>query len=87
MSKFNEQSKNNLDIYMGLFRLPQFETDILVCFNDPTNIRYVKQMTRHFRRGSRCALQDVYSKIMIYVKYFLIISITLTLNFELILLQ
>ncbi|XP_018581720.1 ran guanine nucleotide release factor isoform X2 [Scleropages formosus] len=38
VSKFNEQAKNTLDVYLGLFRLPQFSTDILVTFNDPVSI-------------------------------------------------
>jgi len=38
VAKFNEQAKNAINIWMGLFRLPQKETDILVSFNDPQQI-------------------------------------------------
>lgn len=35
VSKFNEEARNTVTIHLGLFRLPQFSTDILVTFNDP----------------------------------------------------
>uniref|UniRef100_A0A3P8UVX1 RAN guanine nucleotide release factor n=1 Tax=Cynoglossus semilaevis TaxID=244447 RepID=A0A3P8UVX1_CYNSE len=35
VSKFNEQARNTVTIHLGLFRLPQFTTEILVTFNDP----------------------------------------------------
>ncbi|KAG9351695.1 hypothetical protein JZ751_022946 [Albula glossodonta] len=38
ISKFNEEAKNVVNIHLGLFRLPQFSTDILVTFNDPVSI-------------------------------------------------
>ncbi|KAJ8342975.1 hypothetical protein SKAU_G00329030 [Synaphobranchus kaupii] len=38
VSKFNEEAKNTVNIHLGLFRLPQFSTDILVTFNDPIRI-------------------------------------------------
>ncbi|KAM6970575.1 ran guanine nucleotide release factor [Aplochiton taeniatus] len=38
VSKFNEQSKNVVTIHLGLFRLPQYSTDVLVTFNDPLSI-------------------------------------------------
>lgn len=38
IAKFNEADKNTVQIHIGLFRLPQYETDILVSFNDPINI-------------------------------------------------
>ncbi|XP_061104151.1 ran guanine nucleotide release factor [Conger conger] len=38
VSKFNEEAKNAVNVHLGLFRLPQFSTDILVTFNDPTSI-------------------------------------------------
>ncbi|XP_030648606.1 ran guanine nucleotide release factor [Chanos chanos] len=38
ISKFNEEAKNTVNIHLGLFRLPQFTTDILVTFNDPVSI-------------------------------------------------
>ncbi|XP_036381178.1 ran guanine nucleotide release factor [Megalops cyprinoides] len=38
ISKFNEEAKNTVNIHLGLFRLPQFSTDILVTFNDPVQI-------------------------------------------------
>lgn len=38
VSKFNEEAKNTVNIYLCLFRLPQFTTDILVTFNDPVCI-------------------------------------------------
>ncbi|CAL1592905.1 unnamed protein product [Knipowitschia caucasica] len=38
VSKFNEEARNTVAIQLGLFRLPQFSTDILVTFNDPQSI-------------------------------------------------
>ncbi|XP_046876553.1 ran guanine nucleotide release factor isoform X2 [Hypomesus transpacificus] len=38
VSKFNEEAKNIVSIHLGLFRLPQFSTDILVTFNNPLTI-------------------------------------------------
>ena len=40
VAKFNEVAKNTLNVYMALFRVPEFETDILMTLNDPTNIRW-----------------------------------------------
>ncbi|XP_056133730.1 ran guanine nucleotide release factor [Lampris incognitus] len=38
VSKFNEEAKNQVTLHLGLFRLPQFTTDILITFNDPLSI-------------------------------------------------
>lgn len=38
VSKFNEEAENNVTLNLGLFRLPQFGTDVLVTFNDPQSI-------------------------------------------------
>ncbi|KAL3862021.1 hypothetical protein ACJMK2_008024 [Sinanodonta woodiana] len=38
IAKFNETAKNTVQIHMGLFRLPDVTTDILVTLNDPINI-------------------------------------------------
>lgn len=38
VSKFNEEAKNTVTIHLGLFRLPQFSTDVLVTFNDTLSI-------------------------------------------------
>ncbi|XP_028840171.1 ran guanine nucleotide release factor isoform X1 [Denticeps clupeoides] len=38
VSKFDEKDKNQVNIVMCLFRLPQFSTDVLVTFNDPVVI-------------------------------------------------
>lgn len=38
VSKFNEEARNTVTLHLGLFRLPQFSTDILVTFNDPQSI-------------------------------------------------
>ncbi|XP_042165611.1 ran guanine nucleotide release factor isoform X2 [Oncorhynchus tshawytscha] len=38
VAKFNEEAKNTVTIHLGLFRLPQFSTDVLVTFNDPLSI-------------------------------------------------
>uniref|UniRef100_A0A672JI03 RAN guanine nucleotide release factor n=1 Tax=Salarias fasciatus TaxID=181472 RepID=A0A672JI03_SALFA len=38
VSKFNEEARNEVALHLGLFRLPQFSTDILVSFNDPQDI-------------------------------------------------
>ncbi|KAM9358585.1 ran guanine nucleotide release factor [Symphorus nematophorus] len=38
VSKFNEEARNTVTLHLGLFRLPQFSTDILITFNDPQSI-------------------------------------------------
>lgn len=38
VSKFNEEARNTVTLHLGLFRLPQFSTDILITFNDPQTI-------------------------------------------------
>ncbi|CAN9500632.1 unnamed protein product [Ophioblennius macclurei] len=38
VSKFNEDARNEVKIHVGLFRLPQFSTDVLISFNDPQDI-------------------------------------------------
>lgn len=38
VSKFNEGAANVVNVHLGLYRLPQFSTDVLVCFNDPQSI-------------------------------------------------
>ncbi|CAL8307015.1 unnamed protein product [Lota lota] len=38
VSKFNEEARNAVTVHLGLFRLPQFSTDVLVTFNDPLSI-------------------------------------------------
>lgn len=38
VSKFNEDAKNSVSLHLGVFRLPQFSTDILITFNDPQSI-------------------------------------------------
>lgn len=38
VSKFNEEARNVVTIHLGLFRLPQFSTDVLITFNDPQSI-------------------------------------------------
>lgn len=38
VAKFNEEARNMVAIHLGLFRLPQFSTDILVTFNNPQRI-------------------------------------------------
>ncbi|KAJ1080296.1 hypothetical protein NDU88_000515 [Pleurodeles waltl] len=38
VSKFNEEARNTVNIYMCLFRLPQFATEVLLTFNDPVVI-------------------------------------------------
>ncbi|XP_069502307.1 ran guanine nucleotide release factor [Ambystoma mexicanum] len=35
VSKFNEEARNTVNIYMCLLRLPQFATEVLLTFNDP----------------------------------------------------
>ena len=39
VSKFKETAKNTIHIYLVLLRLPQFQTDVVVSFNNPVNIR------------------------------------------------
>uniref|UniRef100_A0A3Q3EQT4 Ran guanine nucleotide release factor n=1 Tax=Kryptolebias marmoratus TaxID=37003 RepID=A0A3Q3EQT4_KRYMA len=38
VSKFNEEARNTVAVHLGLLRLPQFSTDVLVTFNDPQSI-------------------------------------------------
>lgn len=38
VSKFNEEARNTVTLHLGLLRLPQFSTDVLVTFNDPQSI-------------------------------------------------
>nr|XP_020459165.1 ran guanine nucleotide release factor [Monopterus albus] len=38
VSKFNEEATNTVSLLLGLFRLPQFSTDVLITFNDPQSI-------------------------------------------------
>lgn len=38
VAKFNEEARNTVTLHLGLFRLPQFSTEILVTFNDPQRI-------------------------------------------------
>nr|XP_046248639.1 ran guanine nucleotide release factor [Scatophagus argus]XP_046248640.1 ran guanine nucleotide release factor [Scatophagus argus] len=38
VSKFNEEARNIVTLHLGLFRLPQFSTDVLITFNDPQRI-------------------------------------------------
>ncbi|XP_034036307.1 ran guanine nucleotide release factor [Thalassophryne amazonica] len=38
VSKFDEAARNTVILHLGLFRLPQFSTDVLITFNDPMNI-------------------------------------------------
>ena len=39
VSKFKEAARNEINIHMILYRLPQFTTDILITFNDPVNVK------------------------------------------------
>ncbi|KAM6450104.1 ran guanine nucleotide release factor isoform 1-T1 [Liasis olivaceus] len=36
VAKFNEEAKNDVTVHLVLLRLPQYRTDLLVTFNDPT---------------------------------------------------
>ncbi|XP_051930243.1 ran guanine nucleotide release factor [Hippocampus zosterae] len=38
VSKYNETARNLVRLHLGVFRLPQFGTDVLVTFNDPQSI-------------------------------------------------
>merc|ERR1712018_973169 len=38
VSKFKESAENTLHIHLALLSLPQYDTDILITFNDPVNI-------------------------------------------------
>ncbi|KAI0225691.1 Ran guanine nucleotide release factor [Lamellibrachia satsuma] len=35
VAKFHESAENEVNVYMGLFRLPQHQADVVVTFNDP----------------------------------------------------
>lgn len=39
VSKYKEQAKNLVELHIALFRYKNFETDILVTFNDPISIK------------------------------------------------
>ncbi|XP_073716454.1 ran guanine nucleotide release factor isoform X1 [Misgurnus anguillicaudatus] len=58
VSKFNEQAKNTVNIYLCLFRLPQFTTDILVTFNDPVCIDPLSSSAAGFVAAVPWTLQD-----------------------------
>jgi len=55
ISKFNEnsQAKNLVDMYIGLFRLPKFQTDIVVTMNDPVAISSGSSSSSKDMEGSR----------------------------------
>uniref|UniRef100_A0A3Q1GN58 Ran guanine nucleotide release factor n=1 Tax=Acanthochromis polyacanthus TaxID=80966 RepID=A0A3Q1GN58_9TELE len=38
VSKFNEDARNTVTLHLGLLRLQQFSTDVLITFNDPQSI-------------------------------------------------
>ncbi|XP_020557432.1 ran guanine nucleotide release factor [Oryzias latipes] len=38
VAKFNEETRNAVTVHLGVFRLPQFSTDVLITFNDPQSI-------------------------------------------------
>ena len=38
ISKYNEVVKNTVELHIGVYRVPEFDTDILLSFNDPINI-------------------------------------------------
>ncbi|XP_067325871.1 ran guanine nucleotide release factor [Anolis sagrei] len=38
VAKFNEEAKNEVTLHLALLRLPQYGTDLLLTFNDPTRI-------------------------------------------------
>lgn len=38
VSKYNETARNDINIHMVLYRLPEFTTDLLATFNDPVNV-------------------------------------------------
>ncbi|XP_059197279.1 ran guanine nucleotide release factor [Centropristis striata] len=38
VSKFNEEARNTVTLHLGLLRLPQFSTEVLITFNDPQTI-------------------------------------------------
>ncbi|RVE73958.1 hypothetical protein OJAV_G00036210 [Oryzias javanicus] len=38
VSKFNEEARNAVTVHLGVIRLPQFSTDVLITFNDPRSI-------------------------------------------------
>lgn len=38
VAKFNEEAQNTVSVHLGVLRLPQFSTDVLVTFNDPQSI-------------------------------------------------
>nr|XP_056719838.1 ran guanine nucleotide release factor [Euleptes europaea] len=38
VAKFDEEAKNEVRLHLALLRLPQYGTDVLLTFNDPTRI-------------------------------------------------
>ncbi|XP_031564809.1 ran guanine nucleotide release factor-like isoform X2 [Actinia tenebrosa] len=54
VSKFKEgnEAKNVVEISLALFRLPQYSTDIVVTFNNPTNISQSSSSCKPVSSGS-----------------------------------
>ncbi|KAL8566229.1 hypothetical protein ACOMHN_063119 [Nucella lapillus] len=38
VSKYKEVARNDINVHLVLYRLPQFTTDIVLTFNDPVNV-------------------------------------------------
>ena len=57
VAKFHESAENEVNVYMGLFRLPQHRADVVVTFNDPHFIRYNHILLTFFFRMLTLMLQ------------------------------
>lgn len=58
VSKFDEEARNTVSVHLGVFRLPQFSTDVVVTFNDPQSISPRSSSASAAARGQPWTLQD-----------------------------
>ncbi|XP_062994001.1 ran guanine nucleotide release factor [Elgaria multicarinata webbii] len=47
VAKFNEEAKNEVTLHLALLRLPQYGTDLLLTFNNPTWIHPLSSSATH----------------------------------------
>ncbi len=52
VAKYNEQAENQINIYVGVVRIPKYETDILLTFNDPVVINPLSSSASSTAKGS-----------------------------------
>ncbi|XP_060073465.1 ran guanine nucleotide release factor-like [Ylistrum balloti] len=64
VSKFKEDSKNTINIHMGLFRIPEFTSDILVTFNDPVMISFLSSSNQAVPTNSNRWTVEKFQKLL-----------------------